>query len=310
MVEVMFGWNVPTGLPEYVSGAEHVARVMQVLGDVHEFYDLVWLYDHFHAPAFFDSDDYPRLEAWTTMAYLAHAFPDVYFGNIVLGQSYRNPALLAKMAATFQHLSGGRLILAIGAGWMESEYHAYGFDFPKASVRIAQLEEAVQILRLMWTEKRATFAGKYYQVKDAVCEPKPVPLPPIMIGGNGEKRTLRAVARYADWWNSLDLDPDGLAHKLDVLRAHCEAEGRDYDAIVKTFLGIISIAETEAEAKRLAQASPRRANMNFVGTPAQVIAQLRPYVDLGVSHFMLDFSDFPNSTGARLFADEVMPAFR
>src|SRR5690606_28843744 len=247
---------------------------------------------------------------WTTTAYLARAFPNLYFGNMVLGQSYRNPALLAKMAATLQALTGGKVILAIGAGWMESEYHAYGYDFPRASVRIAQLEEAVQIIRLMWTEKRATFEGKHYQVRGALCEPKPNPVPPIMIGGNGEQLTLRVVARHADWWNGTGLNAGGMARKLDVLRSHCDREGREYDGIVKTFTGIISIAETEGEAKRIAQASPRRDRMNFVGTPAQVIEQMQPYVDLGVSYFMLDFSDFPDPAGARLFASEVMPAFR
>ena len=310
MNEVKFGWDVPTASPEYVTGEVHVARVIEALGDVHESFDSVWVYDHFHAPPFFDADDYPRLEAWTTTAYLARAFPNLLFGNMVLGQSYRNPALLAKMAATLQVLTGGNVILAIGAGWMESEYHAYGYDYPKASVRIAQLEEAVQIIRMMWTEKRATFEGDYYRVKDALCEPKPNPVPPIMIGGGGEQLTLRVVARHADWWNGTGLDAAGLAHKLDVLRAHCAREGRDYDEIVKTFMGIISIAETEDEAKQIAHASPRRDKMNFVGTPAQVIAQMQPYVDLGIAHFMMDFSDFPSSAGARLFADEVIPAFR
>ena len=309
MAGVKFGWNVPTASPEYVTGEVHVERILNALGDVHKSFDSVWVYDHLHAPPFFDADDYPRLEAWTTTAYLARAFPNLYFGNMVLGQSYRNPALLAKMAATLQALTGGKVILAIGAGWMESEYHAYGFDFPKASVRIAQLEETVQIIRLMWTEKLATFDGEYYQVKDALCEPKPNPVPPIMIGGNGEQLTLRVVARYADWWNGVGLNAERMAHKLDVLRSHCEHEGRDYEEIVKTYIGIISIAETEDEAKRIASASPRRNSMDFVGTPTQVIKQMQPYVDLGVSHFMLDFSDFPKSTGARLFVDEVMPAF-
>ena len=310
MEAVKFGWNVPTASPEYVTGEVHVERVIKALGAVHELFNSAWVYDHFHAPPFFASDDYPRLEAWTTTAYLARAFPNLYFGNLVLGQSYRNPAMLAKMAATLQALTGGKVILAIGAGWMESEYEAYGFDFPKASVRVAQLEEAVQIIRLMWTKKRATFEGEYYQVKDALCEPKPNPVPPIMIGGNGEQLTLRVVARYADWWNGVGLDAAGMAHKLDVLRSHCEHEGRDYNAIVKTFMGIISIAETEDEAKQIARESPRAASMNFVGTPAQVVAQMQAYVDLGVSHFMLDFSDFPSSAGARLFATQVMPNFR
>lgn len=310
MSQIKFGWNVPTASPEYITGKEHVDRVINVLNDVHESYDSVWVYDHFHAPPFFDADDYPRLEAWTTMTYLARAFPNMYFGNMVLGQSYRNPALLAKMAATLQSLTDGKLILAIGAGWMETEYDAYGYDFPKASVRIKQLEEAVQIMRMMWTEKRATFEGEYYRVKDALCEPKPTPVPPIMIGGGGEKLTLRAVARYADWWNGIGLNPEQMVQKLNVLRSHCENEGRDYDDITKTFAGIISIAETEAEAQRIAQESPRTAMMNYVGTSEQVIEQIKPYVDAGITHFMLDFSDFPSSAGAKQFANDVIPAFQ
>jgi F420-dependent oxidoreductase-like protein len=310
MTELKFGWNVPTSSPEYITGKQHVDQVTGVLDDVHDSFDSVWVYDHFHAPPFFDADDYPRLEAWTTTAYLAHAYPNLYFGNMVLGQSYRNPALLAKMAATLQSLTDGKVVLAIGAGWMESEYHAYGYDFPKASVRIAQLEEAVQIIRMMWTEKRATFEGKHYQVKDALCEPKPTPVPPIMIGGSGEQLTLRAVARYADWWNGIGLKPDQLTHKLNVLRSHCENEGRDYDEITKTYAGIVSIAETEDEAKQIASNSPRTHMMDFVGTSAQVVEQMKPYIDRGISHFMMDFSDFPSSAGARQFADEVIPALR
>ena len=310
MADIKFGWNVPTSSPEYITGPEHVDRIINALGDVHEHFDSCWVYDHFHAPPFFDAPDYPRLEAWTTTAYLARAFPGLYFGNMVLGQSYRNPALLAKMAATLQHLTNGKLVLAIGAGWMETEYDAYGFNFPKASVRIGQLEDAVQIMRKMWTEKPATFEGKHYQIKDAYCEPKPDPVPPIMIGGNGEKLTLKVVARHADWWNGVGLNPEQMTHKLSVLRSHCENAGRDYDEIVKTAMIIISIAETEEEANRIAEASPRTAMMNLLGTPAQVTEQLQAYVDLGLTHFMMDFSDFPSSAGAQLFVDEVMPNFK
>lgn len=312
MTAIKFGWNVPTFTPHYITGEEHIGNIMSVLGDldVYESFDSAWLYDHFHAPTFLDADDYPRLEAWTTMTYLAHAFPDLYFGNIVLGQSYRNPALLAKMGATFQVVTGDKLILGIGAGWMESEYHAYGYDFPKASVRIAQLEEAVKIIRLMWTEKRATFEGQYYQVKGALCEPKPSTIPPIMIGGNGEKLTLRVVAQYADMWNGLSLSAQDMAHKLNVLRSYCGEYGTDYDEIIKSYMGIVAIAETEDEARRIAKSTTRENLINFIGTPEQIIAQMQAYVDVGFTYFMLDFVDLPDSTGSQLFAREVIPAFR
>lgn len=310
MTQIKFGWNAPTFSPEYITGEEHIDNIMSVLNDVHSSFDSVWLYDHFHAPTFLDAEDYPRLEAWTTMTFLAHAFPNLYFGNIVLGQSYRNPALLAKMAATFQVITRDRLILGIGAGWMESEYHAYGYDFPKPSVRIAQLEEAVQILRMMWTEKHATFEGQYYQVKGALCEPKPSTIPPIMIGGNGEKRTLRVVAKYADMWNGLILSADEMVHKLNVLHSYCNEYGTDYDEIIKSFMGIVAIAETEEDAQQLVQSTNREQVINFVGTPAQVIEQIKAYVDIGFSYFMLDFIDLPDSRGSQLFADEVIPAFK
>lgn len=310
MADIKFGWNVPTFSPTYITGEEHFRQIITVLGEVHDAFDSAWVYDHFHSPKFMDAEDYPRLEAWTTMTYLSHAFPNLYFGNIVIGQSYRNPALLAKMGATFQVMTGDKLILGIGAGWMESEYHAYGYEFPKASVRIAQLEEAVQIIRLMWTEKRATFEGEYYQVKGALCEPKPSTIPPIMIGGNGEKLTLRVVAKHADMWNGLSLSADEMEHKLNVLRSYCDEYGTDYDEIIKSYMGIVAIAETEDEARRIGEASSRRNMLNFVGTPQQIIQQMQAYINIGFTYFMLDFVDFPDSAGARLFADEVMPAFQ
>jgi alkanesulfonate monooxygenase SsuD/methylene tetrahydromethanopterin reductase-like flavin-dependent oxidoreductase (luciferase family) len=220
--------------------------------------------------------------------------------------------MLAKMGATLQMLSGGRFILGIGAGWMREEYLAYGYEFPPAPVRIAQLAEAVQIIRKLWTEAPASFEGRYYRIKDAYCEPRPDPLPPIMIGGEGEKLTLRVVAEQADWWNLTGGTPNGYAAKLAALRAHCEAIGRNCDEIVKTWTTWddgIAIGETEQEARRVAETSPFEGPNRITGTPEQVAEQLRRFADLGVEHFMLRFADFPNPAGAELFAEAVIPRF-
>jgi alkanesulfonate monooxygenase SsuD/methylene tetrahydromethanopterin reductase-like flavin-dependent oxidoreductase (luciferase family) len=185
---------------------------------------------------------------------------------------------------------------------------AYGYEFPKGSVRIAQLDETVQIIRKLWTQSPASFEGRYYHLKDAYCSPKPEPLPPIMVGGGGEKLTLGVVAKQADWWNFHHSSPEAYAHKLDVLRAHCERVGRDYNDIVKTYgVEALSIAETEAEAQRIAEANPYYDKYPIIGTPNQVVEQLRPYIELGVEHIIIRFVDFPDTAGIELFSQAVIP---
>lgn len=311
MAKIKFGWSIPSIPSGNDSPPQFFEQINQNLALIHDTFDSVWAYDHFFPPSATEQHT-PRMESWTMIAHFSRAFPKLYYGNLVLGQSYRNPALLAKMATTLQWLTGGHLILGIGAGWMEEEYHAYGYDFPKTPVRIQQLEESVQIIRKMWTEPSPTFIGESYQIRDAVCEPRPNPIPPIMIGGNGEKLTLRAVARYADWWNGFSLSRDDVEHKLNVLRSHCENEGRDYDSIVKTWTESISIAETEAEARHTADTSWRSKmrSLELVGTSEQIIEKLRGFTDLGIEHIQLDFVDFPSTKGVTQFMRDVLPAFQ
>jgi alkanesulfonate monooxygenase SsuD/methylene tetrahydromethanopterin reductase-like flavin-dependent oxidoreductase (luciferase family) len=246
----------------------------------------------------------------TAISYLAGAFPKLYLGSIVLCQSYRNPALLAKMGATLQILSGGRFIFGIGAGWKKDEYLAYGYEFPEVPVRLKQLDETVKIVRKLWTEAPASFEGKYYRIEAAYCEPRPEPIPPLLIGGGGEKVTLRIAAEQADWWNFPGGTLENYAHKLEVLRGHCQAVGRNYDEIVKTWAcEAITIAESEAEARRIAERNPFNGPTAIIGTPQQVADQLRRFTDLGVEHFILRFADFPNTAGVELFAEEVISQF-
>ncbi len=222
-------------------------------------------------------------------------------------QSYRSPGVIAKTVANLQWLTGGRIVCGIGAGWMEREYRAFGYDFPKPAVRIAQLEEAIQIIKLLWTESPASFAGQYYRIENAYCSPKPNPIPPLLIGGGGEQLTLRLVAKYADWWNQPGGTLENYAQKLAVLRRHCAAVGRDYDAIRKTFNAeSIAVARTEAAAKRLAAATPYQ-NGPIVGTPHQVAEKLHAFVALGVTYFAVRLVDFPSTAGLELFMDEVIP---
>jgi len=217
------------------------------------------------------------------------------------------------MGATLQLLTGGRFILGIGAGWKEDEYIAYGYEFPSAKVRIEQLEEGVQIIRKMWTEAKATFEGKYYKIRNAICSPRPKPIPPIMIGGGGEKLTLKVVAKHADWWNLPNVSVETFKHKLKVLENHCEKIGRNPDEIKKTLGNIVAIAETRGEARRIATESPfaQMGNLeNFIiGDPEAVAEKISKYVDLGVEHFILRFLDFPETNGAELFAEKVAPEF-
>ena len=193
---------------------------------------------------------------------------------------------------------------------MEEEYRAYNFDFPKPSVRLAQLEEAIQIVKRLWTESPASFAGEYYRIDNAFAEPRPDPIPPLLIGGGGEQITLRLVAKYADWWNIPGGSLENYAHKLEVLRQHCSDVGRNYDEIVKTWSAeAVALAATEDEARRIAAASPY-ANHPIIDTPAQVAEQLQAFIDLGVEYLIVRLLDFPETVGIELFVQEVMPRLR
>jgi alkanesulfonate monooxygenase SsuD/methylene tetrahydromethanopterin reductase-like flavin-dependent oxidoreductase (luciferase family) len=267
--------------------------------------------DHVLPWARWQAVETPVTECWTTLTFLASRYPNLPWGTIVLCQSYRNPALLAKMVANLCAFIPGKVIFGIGAGWKDDEYRAYNWEFPKPSVRIRQLEEAVEIAKRLWTADNVTYEGQYYRVQDACLNPKPDPLPPIMIGGGGEQLTLRVVAKHADWWNGGGTR-ETYAHKLDVLRGHCAAVGRDFGTIKKTWqCECVAVARTQEDAERMAAASPFYAapESALVGTPEQVVAQIRQWAALGVSQMQIRFADFPKTDGIRLFMDEVMPQF-
>jgi alkanesulfonate monooxygenase SsuD/methylene tetrahydromethanopterin reductase-like flavin-dependent oxidoreductase (luciferase family) len=287
---IRFGW-----IPAVSAGARTqnipivIGQQAEILPVVAEHFDSLWVYDHFYG---LDKPQRPWLECWTTLTWLAARFPTLGVGSVVLGVGYRNPALLAKMAATLQAFSGGRLVLGIGAGWREEEHRAYGYPFPGAQARRDELDEALEIIRRMWTEEAPTFHGTHFQITDAYCPPRPDPVPPIMIGSFGE-RILPLIARRADWWDvwswSLDaIDPESYRAKRDLLDEHARELGRDPATIIRSLSMSGGVLPASAE------------------DSARWVARLRPFVALGVTRFMIDFGFVPAPDPIRRFAAEVI----
>jgi alkanesulfonate monooxygenase SsuD/methylene tetrahydromethanopterin reductase-like flavin-dependent oxidoreductase (luciferase family) len=266
-------------------------------------FDSLWMPDHVQY------NGHKVAEGWTLLVWALARYPDKLVGHEVLCNSFRNPAHTAKMVATAQALSGGRAILGIGAGWNDEEYLAYGWPLPSMRVRIAQLAEAIPLIRRMWTDVPASYEGEHYRIVDARCEPRPEPIPPVMVGGHGEKFLLRVVAQHADWWNYGFRDLALYAHKQEVLKSHCREVGRDYDEIVQVVrLGIL-IAETERDVERLKDAPGVRpmTDIRLAGTPAQVTETLRSIVKQGARRLTVNFADAPRPDGTLLFAEKVLP---
>jgi alkanesulfonate monooxygenase SsuD/methylene tetrahydromethanopterin reductase-like flavin-dependent oxidoreductase (luciferase family) len=303
MTQVRFGFVMPADQLDKARRTMFVHDLDCALSLISGHFDSAWIIDHLQ---FGDQD---VLEGFTTLSYMAARHPQLKFGHTVLCQSFRNPALLAKMGATLQFLSGGRFILGIGAGWHEEEYRAYGYDFPPAAVRVEQLEETLTIVRALWTEESATFHGKHHRVNEARCEPKPDPLPPIMVGAF-KPQMLRLTARHADWWNVSSTGVEPYRRMAAELERACAEIGRDPASVRRTWAGGCACAPTQAEAERLAGdriSADSDEDFGFVGTPQQVVEQMRPFVELGVDCFMLDCAGFPELTTLELLVNEVLP---
>jgi F420-dependent oxidoreductase-like protein len=270
------------------------------------------LMDHLIQIPFVGAEDEPFMEGWSTLSALAAVTSRIRLATLVTSVAYRNPAHLAKIAAGVDIISRGRLTFGIGAGWHIPEYQQYGWEFPeKPAVRIAQMEEAIQLIIKMWREPRGTFHGKYFHIQDAILEPKPVqkPHPPIMIGGSGEQLTLRAVARWGDACNLFG-DPATVKLKLDVLRRHCDKVGRDFDTIERTNMVSFLIAKDDAALKakkeQLQLPDPFR---GYALTVPQVIDLVGSYQDVGSQ--MMILSSYKNDKETlELFAAEVMSKFK
>jgi F420-dependent oxidoreductase-like protein len=306
------GWRLD--LPREMGAQEQFELVAQTAERLESLgYHSAWLYDHFHTYPVVKEESV--FEAWTALTALAGRTKKLRLGTIVTCNSYRNPALLAKMTSTFDVISGGRLELGIGAGWYEDEYRGYGYRFDSNADRIRMLSEAVRIIKEMWTEGKSSFHGKYYQPEGAINYPRPVqkPHPPILIGGGGEQLTLKVVARYADKFNTGG-DPATYRHKLDVLARHCDAVGRNYNGIEKTYMATVSIAEERSAAERKIEefashfgGLPEFRKKHAIGTPADVASYLKQFLDMGVTGFILYFRDALEKRSLELFEEQVMP---
>jgi F420-dependent oxidoreductase-like protein len=278
-------------------------------------FDWASVFDHF-LPIQSDPEG-PCFDGLTLLSALAAHTSTIRCGVIVVGVTYRNPAILANIATTIDHVSGGRLELGLGGAWYELEHHQYNVPFPGIGRRLDMLDEAIQIVRAMWTEHRATFAGKHFRIEDALCEPKPVqqPHPPLWVGGMGEKKTLRVVARHADGWNTFFMPEDAYRHKLDVLAEHAGAAGRDPADVRKQLVVQAVVGENEkdvadrvrrlAETRRLSEKQVRA--QALVGTAEQCAETLGRYVKLGVRDFLIGARPPADVHTLELIARQVAP---
>jgi F420-dependent oxidoreductase-like protein len=254
---------------------------------------LVTVMDHVYQIGGVGGIDDPMLEGWSTLAALARETSRVQLGTLVTGVTYRNPALLAKQATTLDTISGGRAILGLGAAWNDVEHAGYGYEFPPIRERMDRLEEALTIIRAMFTEERPSFSGTYYRIEQALNVPRPIQPggPPILVGGGGEQRTLKIAARFADMTHWFPLGPDMLRHKTEVLAGHCEAIGRDPATVERTMAAPVVVAATEAEATRMLDfLPPERRGRVIAGPPEQAAEGLRKYLDLGFTGFTFNNS--------------------
>jgi F420-dependent oxidoreductase-like protein len=309
------GWKL-----EYTgwSAADAWARSVELSKRFEELgYDHLWVYDHV--------ETVPRreathcFEAFTMLAALSQQTTTIELGQLVTCVGYRNVGLLAKEAAGLDVMSGGRLILGLGAGWFSREYEAYGYDYPSAGVRLAMLAEACEIIPRLWSEETVDHAGKYFTFDGAFCDPKPLrsPRPPILIGGGGEKVTLRIEARHADLTN-WQVGLDAFIHKSQLLEQYCDEIGRDFSTIVRTHGPDCAIFDTQAELDAW-MARPDGGSIwnrdddeaylaeNLVGTVEQVTEKAQAFVDAGCREFILWFRDAPGDASAEAWIKEVAP---
>ena len=280
-------------------------------------YDSLWVFDHFY-PIFADPDG-PCFEGWTALTALAQATTRARVGMLVAGNTYRHPCVMAKMAATLDHIAGGRLNVGIGAGWFELEHREFGVDFKSKRGRLDALEEACQIILGMFSQDHTTLAGRHYTVSNVRCVPKPLqqPHPPIMIGGSGEKVLLKIVARYADMWNSFQ-DAARMRQLIDVIRRHAEVVGRDPDQIEKTVLLPLGYQAPQSRQESIChliakrrQTTPEAARQQaMIGGKQECLDTIERYVRAGVTHFI--FSSLPPYFMEEFqgFAEDVVPAAR
>jgi alkanesulfonate monooxygenase SsuD/methylene tetrahydromethanopterin reductase-like flavin-dependent oxidoreductase (luciferase family) len=274
----------------------------------------LWLNDHLYG---IPMPTIPILEAWTALSAIGAVTTKPELGLLVSPPGFRNPALHAKMAATLDHVTEGRVIMGLGAGWFAQEFTGYGFEFPSTRARLSQLSEAIVIMKKMWTEEAPSFTGEHFRIDSVICAPKPARRPPILVGGGGEKILLRIAAEHADIWNNLAVNQGSLDRKIDVLRRHCDTVGRNFADITLSQQTLVVIGEDENDGleKMRKATSLYGGHLGDIekhgiwGSPAQVIERVERHVKLGVRLFVIEFFGRDIRQPARLFAEKVLPAF-
>lgn len=310
MAKAHFGITVPQIKRPWIAAAD-AARGFEELG-----FDSLWVCDHLYGP---QSPQLPILEAWSMISALAAITRTVELGTLVTPAGMRNPAHLGKVIATADNIAGGRVIAGLGGGWMPREFTDFDVPFLSTGERLAQLAETVELLKRMWgDEEEVTFAGRFVRTNGVVCQPKPPRRVPILIGGGGEKVTLKLVARHADIWNNLAGHQGNLAHKIDVLKGHCDDVGRDSSEITISQQCLVTIAANAEEAGPMADRAQQifgghmgdpKGPMAITGTAEQCSEALQKHIDLGCTMFVMEFFGRDTIEPAQRFAEEVVPNF-
>ena len=306
-----FGVTLPQIKRPWVAAAQ-AARGFEALG-----FDSLWVCDHLYGP---QSPQLPILEAWSMVSAVAAITERVEIGTLVTPAGMRNPAQLGKVIATADNIAGGRVIAGLGGGWMPREFTDFGFPFLSTRERLTQLEETVELFKRMWgDEEEVSYAGNFVHADNVVCQPKPPRKVPILIGGAGEKVTLKLAAREADIWNNLAGQQAVLDHKMDVLKRHCDAVGRDADEIVASQQCLVTIAPDAESAGPMADRAAKifgghmgdpKGPLAITGTPERCAEQIQKHIDLGCTMFIMEFFGKDTMAPAQLFAEEVVPQFR
>ena len=306
-----FGVTLPQIKRPWVAAAQ-AARGFEEMG-----FDSLWVCDHLYGP---QSPQLPILEAWSMISAVAAITERAEIGTLVTPVGMRNPAHLGKVIATVDNIAGGRVIAGLGGGWMPREFTDFGMPFLGTGERLKQLAETVALLKRMWgDETEVSYDGEYVHADNVVCQPKPPRRVPILIGGAGEQVTLKIVAREADIWNNLAGQQAALGHKLDVLKRHCDAAGRDPASITASQQCLVTVAPDAESAGPMADRAQKifgghmgdpKGPLAITGTPERCAEQIRKHIDLGCTMFIMEFFGKDTLEPAQLFAEEVLPEFR
>jgi F420-dependent oxidoreductase-like protein len=297
MAALFFGYHMPNYTFAGAHGGETFDRYLeQATAAEAAGFDMVTVMDHLYQIRGIGPETEPMMEAYTTLAAMAARTSRVKLATLVTGVTYRNPALVVKMVTTLDVISKGRAIMGMGAAWNDSEHAGYGFEFPPIGERMDRLEEAVTIAKLMFTQDRPSFEGKHYRIERALNVPRPVQPggPKILIGGGGEKRTLKILARHGDMGHWFGGPIAELKRKRDIFLRHCETEGRDPSAVTLLMGSLAILVENNRDAKAQLERIPEeRRPMVIVSTPAQAAERLQPFVDAGFGGFTMSNQTLP-----------------